>query len=180
MGRQQEGAREEQLAQELDPGNDHLIDGFFARGEYRRALDMARNDVKMHPDNGACHWGLYRACLRTGNFQEAIEELQHVVVLYGYPDMARPLARAHVRSGYRGALRLWARDMIRAQGNPASPTMVAEVYAYLGDNKPAFEWLERGFKERDGFLVGLKGPVWQPLRSDPQFQDLVRRIGLPQ
>jgi hypothetical protein len=58
--------------------------------------------------------------------------------------------------------------------------MVAEVYAYLGDNKHAFEWLEKGFKERDGFLVGLKGPVWESVRPDPQFQDLVRRIGLPQ
>jgi hypothetical protein len=58
--------------------------------------------------------------------------------------------------------------------------MIAEVYAYLGDHKHAFEWLEKGFKERDGFLVGLKDPVWQPLRSDPQFQDLVRRVGLPQ
>jgi TolB-like protein/DNA-binding winged helix-turn-helix (wHTH) protein len=182
MGRQQEGAREEQFAQELDPGNDHLIDGFFAQGEYQRALEMARDDVKMHPDCGGCHWSLYRACLRTGRFREAIEELQHVVVLYGYPDMARPLATANAISGYRSALRLWAKDLIRVQGkgSPASPTMVAEVYAYLGDNKHAFEWLEKGFKERDGFLVGLKGPVWESVRPDPQFQDLVRRIGLPQ
>jgi TolB-like protein/DNA-binding winged helix-turn-helix (wHTH) protein len=182
MGRQQEGAREERFAQELDPGNDHLIDGFFARGEYHRALEMARNDVKMHPDAGGSHWVLYRACLRTGRFKEAIAELQHVVVLYGYPDMARPLATANAISGYRSALRLWAKDLIRVQGkgSPASPTMVAEVYAYLGDSEQAFEWLEKGFQERDGFLVGLKDPVWQPLRSDPQFQDLVRRIGLPQ
>jgi TolB-like protein/DNA-binding winged helix-turn-helix (wHTH) protein/Flp pilus assembly protein TadD len=182
MGRQQEGAREEQLAQELDPGNDHLIDGFFMQGEYQRALEMARNDVKMHPNDGGCHWALYRACLRTGSFHEAIKELQHVVALYGYPDLARPLARADATSGHRGALRLWAEDLIRLQGKgtPASPTMIAEVYAYLGDHKHAFEWLEKGFKERDGFLVGLKDPVWQPLRSDPQFQDLVQRIGLPQ
>jgi TolB-like protein/DNA-binding winged helix-turn-helix (wHTH) protein/Flp pilus assembly protein TadD len=181
MGRRQEGAREEQLAQELDPGNDHLIDGFFMQGEYERALEMARYDVKMHPNDGGCHWGLYRACLRTGSFHEAIQELEHVVALYGYPDLARPLARADATSGHRGALRLWAEDLIRLQGKgtPASPAMIAEVYAYLGDHKRAFEWLEKGFKERDGFLVGLKSPVWHPLRSDPQFQDLVRRVGLP-
>jgi TolB-like protein/DNA-binding winged helix-turn-helix (wHTH) protein len=182
MGRQHEGAKEQQLAQELDPGNDHLIDGFFMQGEYQRALEMARDDVKMHPDAGGSHWALYRACLRTGSFDEAIQELQHVVTLYGVPDLARPLARADATSGYRGALRLWAEDLIRLQGKgtPASPTMIAEVYAYLGDREHALEWLEKGFQERDGFLVGLKAPVWQPLRSDPQFQDLVRRIGLPQ
>jgi TolB-like protein/DNA-binding winged helix-turn-helix (wHTH) protein/tetratricopeptide (TPR) repeat protein len=182
LGRQQEAAREEGLAQELDPGNDHLIDGFFARGEYPRALEMARNDVKMHPNDGACHWGLYRACLRTGSFHEAIQELQQVVTLYGYPNLSGPLAKADATAGYRGALGVWAEDLIRLQGKgtPASPTMIAEVYVYLGDRKHAFEWLEKGFKERDGFLVGLKDPVWQPLRSDPQFQDLVRRVGLPQ
>jgi TolB-like protein/DNA-binding winged helix-turn-helix (wHTH) protein len=179
MGRQQEAAREEQLAQELDPGNDHLIDGFFSRGEYHRALEMARQDVNMHPDCGGCHWSLYRAYLRTGDYKEAIQELQKVVVLYGYPEMARPLATTEALYGYRAALQLWAKDMIRAQGNPTCPTMVAEVYVYLGDRKHAFEWLEKGFKERDGFLVGLKDPVWQSVRSDPQFQDLVRRIGLP-
>jgi hypothetical protein len=42
------------------------------------------------------------------------------------------------------------------------------------------KWLERGYAERDGFLVSLKDPEWDSLRSDPRFKDLVRRLGLPQ
>jgi TolB-like protein/DNA-binding winged helix-turn-helix (wHTH) protein/tetratricopeptide (TPR) repeat protein len=180
MGRYQEGEREEQLAQQLDPGSDHLMDGYNHRGEYGRVLEISRNQVEAHPDDVLAHDCLAMACLRTGRYKEAIEELQRVVVLSGYAEMARPLAKAYAASGYQGALRLWAKDLEQAQGNPASPTMVAEVYTYLGDKENAFKWLEKAYSERDGFLVGLGGAGWQPLRSDPRFQDLVRRVGLPQ
>jgi len=94
--------------------------------------------------------------------------------------MAAPLAKAYAASGCQGALRLWAKDLEQALGDPASPTIIAEVYTYLGDRENAFKWLEKGYEERDGFLVGLKAPVWQSLRADSRFKNLVRRIGLPQ
>jgi len=179
MGRYQEGEREEQLAQQLDPGSDHLMDGYSHRGAYGRFLEIARNQVEAHPDDFYAHHYLSEACLRTGRYKEAIEELQRVAVLAGYAGMARPLAKAYAASGYQGALRLWAKDLEQAQGNPASPTHVAEVYTYLGDKENAFKWLEKAYSERDGFLVGLGGAEWQSLRSDPRFHDLVRRVGLP-
>lgn len=180
MGRLQEGEREEQLAQQLDPGSDHLMDGYNHRGEYSRVLEIARNYVDANPDDALCRYYLADAYLRTGRYKEAVEELQRVVALAGYPEMASPLAKAYATSGSQGALRLWAKDLERAQGNPVSPTFVAEVYMHLGDNDSAFKWLEKGYLERDGFLVGLGGAVWQPLRSDRRFHDLVRRVGLPQ
>jgi len=179
MGRYQEGEREEQLAQELDPGSDHLMDGYNARGKYGQVLKLARDQVEAHPDDGLAQCYLASAYMHTGMYKEAIEGLQRVVEMSGYPEMARPLARAYAASGYRGALRLWAKDLEHAQGNPASPTMVAEVYTLLGEKENAFKWLERGYAERDGFLLGLKDPVWQPLRSDPRYRDLIQRIGLP-
>jgi hypothetical protein len=58
---------------------------------------------------------------------------------------------------------------------------VAGVYTRLGDTNNAFKWLEKGYVERDGFLVALNAdPDWKPLRSDPRFADLLRRVGLPQ
>jgi len=179
MGRYQEGEREEQLAQELDPGSDHLMDGYNARGKYGQVLKLARDQVEAHPDDGLAQCYLASAYMHTGMYKEAIEGLQRVVEMSGYPEMARPLAKAYAASGYRGALRLWAKDLEHAQGNPASPTMVAEVYTLLGEKENAFKWLERGYAERDGFLLGLKDPVWQPLRSDPRYRDLIQRIGLP-
>jgi len=180
VGRAQEAAREEQIAQELDPGWDHLMDGFNHRGEYGRALEIARSNVEVHPNDGLWHYCLAAVYLHTNRYKEMVDELQRAVTLFGHPEMARPLAAAYAASGYRGALRLWAQDLERVQGNPASPTMVAEIYAHLGDTEAAFQWLERGYQERDGFLVGLNDPQWQPLRSDDRYKDLVQRVGLPQ
>ena len=57
---------------------------------------------------------------------------------------------------------------------------VAIVYVGLGDNEGAFAWLEKAYEERCSRLIWLKAePLFEPLRSDPRFGDLLRRIGLP-
>jgi len=54
-------------------------------------------------------------------------------------------------------------------------------YSSLHEKNRAFEWLEKAYQERSGWLLELKiDPVWDPLRSDPRFQDLMRRVGIPQ
>jgi TolB-like protein/DNA-binding winged helix-turn-helix (wHTH) protein len=179
MGRHDEGQREEQLAQELDPVSDHLMDGFNHRGQYGQVLEIARSRVEAQPDDGVWHYYLAYAYLHLGRYKEFFDEMESVVVLSGYPEMARPLAKAYAKSGYEDALRLYAKDLESALGNPAAPTWVAEVYTILGDKGNAFKWLERAYAERDGFLVSLRDPEWQSLRSDPRFQDLLRRVGLP-
>jgi hypothetical protein len=58
---------------------------------------------------------------------------------------------------------------------------IAELYADLGDKDQAFRWLNIAYQERDPWLEGLKTDFsLDPLRSDPQFAELVRKVGLPQ
>jgi hypothetical protein len=58
---------------------------------------------------------------------------------------------------------------------------IAADYAALGEKDRAFNWLEKAYEKRDFFLPTLAvNPYMDPLRSDPRFQDLLRRIGLPQ
>ena len=53
------------------------------------------------------------------------------------------------------------------------------IHTGLGDNDQAFEWLESAYQERDVQLISIKvDPVWDPLRSDPRFQDLLKKMGL--
>ena len=60
------------------------------------------------------------------------------------------------------------------------PTALVRIYIGLDENDEAIDWLERGFRVRDGDMVVLKTlPVWDPLRSDPRFQDLLRRMNFP-
>lgn len=55
------------------------------------------------------------------------------------------------------------------------------VYAGLGEKGQAFRWLERSYQDHDFEMAWLKvDPFIDPLRSDPRFADLVRRVGLPQ
>ena len=55
----------------------------------------------------------------------------------------------------------------------------ARIYAGLGDKEQTLAWLEKGYEERAAPLFYAKvGPIWDPVRSDPRFNDLLRRIGL--
>ena len=61
------------------------------------------------------------------------------------------------------------------------PTDIAKTYAYCGKEEEAFHWLERAYEERDPALVHLAVfPDFDPIRSDPRFQDLLRRMNFPE
>jgi hypothetical protein len=70
--------------------------------------------------------------------------------------------------------------LARAKQSYASPFDIALVYTALGDKDAAFAWLDKAMKDHSTWLVYSKWePRLDPLRSDPRFQDLLRRIGLP-
>ena len=68
----------------------------------------------------------------------------------------------------------------RAIKGNASPIDVAELFIEAGDKDRAIEWLEKGFVGREPTMPYLNMPQYDRLRSDPRFQDLLRRMGLPQ
>jgi len=59
-------------------------------------------------------------------------------------------------------------------------SVIASYYAQFGDNEQAFAFLEKAYKKKEVDVVTLKSTTYDPIRSDPRFQDLMRRIGLPQ
>ncbi len=61
------------------------------------------------------------------------------------------------------------------------PGQVAALYVFLGDKDQAFAWLEKAYAARSTYMVSFRSdPTFAPLRSDPRFADLWRRVGLPQ
>jgi hypothetical protein len=61
------------------------------------------------------------------------------------------------------------------------PSYISMLYSGLGDKEQAFEWFEKAYADRDDRLIFvITDPMLDNMRSDPRFQDLVRRIGLPQ
>ena len=92
------------------------------------------------------------------------------------------LPKPRIGAGWNGALRkgIEARQAQRKTGY-SSAYDIAGLYAELGDKDQAFRWLNTAYQERDWWLVGLKTDfLLDPIRSDPRFAELVRKVGLPQ
>jgi len=91
------------------------------------------------------------------------------------------LADAYQTSGKEGYWR-WLLDYSKERakrGEYVSPSNFATSFAHLGEKDQAFEWLEKAYEERDSVLMYLKGsPQFDPLRDDPRFHDLLRRMKL--
>jgi hypothetical protein len=92
-----------------------------------------------------------------------------------------PLGHAYAVAGKRAEARKVIAELEQlSKGKYISPYFFAVIYAGLGERDQTFAWLERAYQERHQFmtLLGVE-PLFDPLRSDPRFAGLVRRIGLP-
>jgi len=181
-GRFDEGMKEFLLAQELDPGHDFNPNPFYRRRQYERAIEIDQNEVRRHAFGFWSHANLAFDFDAAGRHDEAAQEWEEVMRMLGYVDVADGMHRGLVRAGYKGALRVLTEGLeARAsQGAPVPAFFPAMMYGLLGDKDRAFWWLEQGYRDRDASFSALNvDPCWDPLRSDPRFADLVRRVGLP-
>jgi TolB-like protein/DNA-binding winged helix-turn-helix (wHTH) protein/tetratricopeptide (TPR) repeat protein len=188
-GRLDEGWKESQTAQELDPDSDHLSGAYEDRGQYERAIAMRQIMVKRYPDDGYLHLNLFRDYVKTGMQEEALQEIEKTATLFGFPESALRIHHALENSGFRGAMRQYAGEMenLAATKRAFLPVNLAEVYASLGDKDRSFFWLEQAYGRRDFLAASTDEPLGElsveflldPLHSDPRFKDLMRRVGLP-
>src|ERR1043166_8393848 len=137
----------------------------------------------MDSNAGFTHWALGRALLAQGKFNEAIAEFQKAIPLSGdSPDEPAELARAYALAGKRDeALKIIEELKKLSERKHVAPTVMGSIYGALGDKNQAFAFLNKAFDERDFLLIMLKvDPMFDPLRSDPRFAELARRVGLPE
>ena len=92
------------------------------------------------------------------------------------------LAYALAKSGKRAEAQAVLAELLKISTERyVPPYTIALIYNGLGERDEALAWLARGFEQRDPFMTFLKvEPKWNNLRDDPRFQDLLRRVGLPQ
>jgi len=186
MGRLDEGTEEHLRAQEVDPLNEHMHEVFYHNRQYDRAIEVLRNYVEREPGDVGLHWQLGITYGLKGMYKEAISEWEQMFAASGYEDqydLAQDMRRGYESSGYKGALRNVLRKLegISLKEAHVPPRLMVEFYMFLGDKDRALAWLERAYEERDGIMIELKtAPDYLPaFRSDPRFQDLMRRVGLP-
>jgi TolB-like protein/DNA-binding winged helix-turn-helix (wHTH) protein/tetratricopeptide (TPR) repeat protein len=188
LHRLDEAASACQIAQELDPRNEHLTGVYEVRGDYRNAIASLLRDIQSHPDDGFLHYYLFRDYVLGGMQREAIGELELSTKLVGFPQVAERIHRSYAASGYSAAMREWAAvlEEFHRSNSIFLPRLVAEIYANLGDNDRAIYWLEQGFQYHD-HIGGYGGLEWipvehmlDPLQSDPRFRDLLHRMNFPE
>jgi non-specific serine/threonine protein kinase len=147
-----------------------------ALAQFQKTLDLERNFSLGH-----FLFGL--ALVRDGKNEEAVKELEQAVQSSPESPVYRSmLAYGYAQTGRIDEARKILGDVIqKAESDRASWQDVAGIYAALGEKDHAFAALEMAFQRRDGRLTMLLDHEGlAPLRSDPRFSDLVRRVGLPQ
>jgi TolB-like protein/DNA-binding winged helix-turn-helix (wHTH) protein/Flp pilus assembly protein TadD len=183
-GRMEEALAWARRARDLDPlgPSGHTIGWtLFNAHRYDEAIREFRDVLAVRPDDRLPLWPLGWALISNHQAEEAVPELEKAVsVTDSSPGVVSALIWAYAHAGRRtDALRLLGELKKRQQTGYVPAGAFVNAYLGLGDNDEAFAWFERAYEEQSNILIYIKVfPLFDPLRGDPRFQDLVRRIGL--
>ncbi len=182
VGRPEEALEQMAVAKELDP---LAPTGIFSGRIYvdtRRpdaAIQVLEEQIELEPRLDLAHQFLAHAYLQKGMPDEAIASMKRAAELSGPRDLAQ-LAYVYAKTDHPGEARqVLAR--LREDGRPLDPLgfHLAMAYAALGDTDEAFRWLEAAYTEHGGYMNLLAVATgFESLRSDPRFDELLRRMGL--
>jgi serine/threonine-protein kinase len=187
-GRGAEAVSHSERAIKLDPFNPlyHSLYGIALVGlrRYDDALAAAHRAIAIRGDTSLAYGVVQRVYLGKGMKKEQLADQR--LRIAKDPERVAAFDRGLAEGGYEGAQRAIA-DVLAARYEKAksrtaagNETGIAMRYLDAGDKDRAIAWLQKAYDNHDQNLPYLGWPNWDPLRSDPRFQALLRRIGLPQ
>lgn len=191
FGRSEEAVAEMKKAIELEPlsvrFNRNLARLFYWMRDDDRAVEQYRKTLELDPNDAYTRELLGYAYEQKGMQTEAVAEWSKALTLTGQNEAATILERAFAASGFSVAVRsLWQKKLEqlneRAKRGEYVPALnYALAHTRLADKEQAFVWLAKAERERNRLIFDVKlEPTYDSLRDDPRFQDLLRRVGLPQ
>jgi len=185
MGRIDEALLHIERAIELDPLN-ALFHGLYGnvllyQRRYDDAIAAANTALAIDPGLSPARSALQDGYIAKGMYDEQLAIQRARIALD--PERVAAFERGLAEGGYEGAQRGIADVLAARYGKYGKWTYggmgIARRYLDAGDNDRAIDWLEKAYEERNPNLPYIGLPFYDPLRSDPRFQDLLRRMGLP-
>jgi len=185
IGHRDEALAEMKRAQEAEPLTPLFCADrgwqYWWMGQNDKAIEEARKALELDPNFNEAFHVLGSAYAEKGMFAEAITAHQKLAAVD--PDWRWSLTRTYVQAGRKDEARKLLAKFLTEEPKPTggwAGWFLAETYAALGEKDEAFRWLEAAYQERHSFLPWLNDNLaYAPLRSDPRFQDVVRRMNLP-
>jgi TolB-like protein/DNA-binding winged helix-turn-helix (wHTH) protein/Flp pilus assembly protein TadD len=184
LGKKAEGMFEIRKAESLDPLSliirSDVADALSALHLFDESIQQSRKTLALDPNFAVGHFQLAEALVQQHQYDAAIAEFQQAIALSGHlAAFDANLAHAYAVSGQKSeALKIARRMETGPNLNPSANASIALIYVGLGDLDLAMTWLNKAYDARFNPSI-LVRPAFDPLRSDPRFQDLRRRIGLP-
>jgi serine/threonine protein kinase/tetratricopeptide (TPR) repeat protein len=185
-GRQSEAINEFTRALQLDPLSvlitvDNNVPYVLSK-QYDRGLEFAKKGEEMDPNFFLAHFVQGWIYDKKGDYEQSIARLQKARQLEDQPWIFCWLGHAYAASGDRqNAQRIISELAELSKRRYVSPYFTATVYAGLQDKEKTIEYLEKAYQDKSVWLVWLRvEDIFDFLRADPKFQDLLRRVGLPQ
>jgi tetratricopeptide (TPR) repeat protein len=182
LGRTDEAMAQLRIMRQLDPvssqSSAEVVEAYYYARQYDAALDELRRLQAANPQRIFLEFWDGVICREKGLYDRSVKAFMKI--------SDRPFALGHMGNAYARAGRLAeARAIIpklqeHIRRDSLGTYEIALVYAGMGEKDQAFEWLEKAYAVRDMGLSFLKvDPGLDPLRSDPRFQAMLRRVGLP-
>jgi len=186
LGRSEEALEVAKRALDLDPASPAVshslaVQLYLAR-KFDRAIEQAYDTLEMDGNFAISYVVLGEVYLSKGMYRDGLSALEKYSALSRRNATSLAfLGYSHARLGERKeALRMIEELQAASQQSFVPALFVALVYAGLEDKDQAFTWLEKAYEERFNRLAYLKvEALWDPLRSDPRFADLLRRVCIP-
>ena len=181
-GRFKEAVEEMRRAVELDPLYPHLrtllAEALWSAGRFDEAIEECRRALELDPKFVRAYRVMSVVYWTKGKPTEAIRiDLTHL----RRPEEAAELRRAYETEGLDGYLRAEIKRLKNEEGEFRWAVQLATSYALLGETDQAMRWLEQAHQERRSQVASLKmNRLFDPLRDDPRFQDLLRRMNFPE
>ena len=186
VGRTAEALTEIKRALELDPLSLAINSAagwhFYLARQYNQAIEQQQHTLDLDSSFNPAHAILGLAWAQKGEYAKAISEFETAVSrAAGNPDYSAELGRIYALSGNRPKAQAILEELLRlSRQHYVSPYSIARVYAALGDNNQALDWLNKAVQERNSELIFVRvEPDFTSLHADPRFAELIRQMGFP-